>query len=236
MPEPSRVVIASHNRSKSREIEQLLRAGLCDLPVEICLLADYPDAPPPPEENADSYRGNATIKAHACATFTGAISLADDAGLEIDALNGQPGMYSRRFAGERTPFPVKMGILLEMLKDIPAERRTARFRCAVAIALPSGEVFTFEDTLEGRIADAPRGQAGFGYDPIFFLPPLGCTLAELPAEFKNRISHRAKVMRQAIPKLRELLTESVSATPAETGSDSQRLPTAPRASVGPQCP
>jgi hypothetical protein len=113
------VVIASHNRSKSREIEALLREGLADLPVMIRLLADYPDAPPPPEENADSYVGNAVIKARACAAFTCAISFADDAGLEIDALDGKPGIYSRRFAGEETPFPVKMGILLEMLKDVP---------------------------------------------------------------------------------------------------------------------
>ncbi|MCS7300479.1 MAG: non-canonical purine NTP pyrophosphatase [Fimbriimonadales bacterium] len=207
MPEPKLIVIASHNRSKSREIEQVLRTGLSDLPVEIRLLADYPNAPEPPDENADSYVGNAVIKARACAAFTGALSFADDAGLEIDALNGQPGLYSRRFAGEETPFTVKMGILLERLKDVPPERRTARFRCAVAIALPTGEVYTFEDTLEGRIADAPRGQAGFGYDPIFYVPALGCTLAELPSEFKNRISHRARVMRRAIPKLRALLTE-----------------------------
>jgi XTP/dITP diphosphohydrolase len=202
------VVIASHNRSKSREIEALLREGLADLPVMIRLLADYPDAPPPPEENADSYVGNAVIKARACAAFTCAISFADDAGLEIDALNGMPGVHSRRFAGEETPFPAKMGILLEMLKDVPPERRTARFRCAVAIATPDGAVYTFEDTLDGRIADAPRGQAGFGYDPIFYVPSLGCTLAELPAAFKNHISHRAKVMRQAIPQLRGLLREA----------------------------
>jgi XTP/dITP diphosphohydrolase len=208
MREPRLVVIASHNRSKSREIEQLLRAGLADLPVEIRLLADYADAPPPPDENADSYVGNAVIKARACAAFTQAISFADDAGLEIDALGGKPGMYSRRFAGEATPFPVKMSLLLEMLKDVPPARRTARFRCAVAIATPDGALHTFEDTLEGRIADAPRGQAGFGYDPIFYVPSLGCTLAELPAEFKNRISHRAKVMRQAIPCLRALLQQA----------------------------
>jgi len=199
-----RVVIASHNRSKSKEIYQLLAQGLSDLGVEIVFLGDYPNAPVP-EENADTYVGNALIKARACTQFTGEIALADDAGLEIDALNGQPGLYSRRFAGEETPFPVKMGILLEMLKDVPMERRSARFRCAVAITLPNGEEYTFEDTLEGKIAFAPRGQAGFGYDPIFYLPSLGCTVAELPSEFKNRISHRAKVMRQAIPKLRSLL-------------------------------
>ncbi len=199
-----RVVIASHNRSKSKEIRLLLEQGLADLGAEIALLGDYPDAPVP-DETADTYVGNAVIKARACAEFTSELSLADDAGLEIDALNGQPGLYSRRFAGEETPFPQKMAILLEMLKDVPAERRTARFRCAVAIALPNGDLYTFEDTLEGRIAFAPRGQAGFGYDPIFYLPALGCTVAELPSEYKNRISHRAKVMRQAIPKLRELL-------------------------------
>jgi XTP/dITP diphosphohydrolase len=207
MADPRVVVIASHNRSKSREIEALLREGLADLPVGVQLLADYPDAPPPPEENAESYVGNAVIKARACAAFTRAISFADDAGLEIDALGGQPGIYSRRFAGEETPFPVKMGILLEMLKDVPPERRTARFRCAVAIATPDGAVYTFEDTLEGRIADAPRGQAGFGYDPIFYVPSLGCTLAELPPAFKNRISHRAKVIQQAVPQLRALLCD-----------------------------
>ncbi|MDM7461110.1 MAG: non-canonical purine NTP pyrophosphatase [bacterium] len=205
MPEPRVVVIASHNRSKSREIEQLLQAGLSDLAVSIRLLADYADAPEPPDETAESYVGNAAIKARACSAFTHALSFADDAGLEIDALGGAPGVHSRRYAGEQTPFSVKMGILLEQLKDIPLERRTARFRCAVAIATPTGELYTFEDTLEGRIADAPRGQAGFGYDPIFYVPALGCTLAELPSQFKNRISHRAKVMRQAIPKLRELL-------------------------------
>lgn len=205
MREQRLIVIASHNRSKSREIEQLLREGLADLPVEIRLLADYPDAPPAPEEDADSYVGNAVIKARACAAFTQAMSFADDAGLEIDALNGKPGMHSRRFAGEDTPFSVKMGLLLEMLREVPPERRTARFRCAVAIALPDGTTYTFEDTLEGRIADAPHGQAGFGYDPIFYVPALGCTLAELPPAFKNRISHRAKVMRQAIPCLRTLL-------------------------------
>lgn len=207
MREQGLVVIASHNRSKSREIEQLLREGLADLPVEIRLLADYPDAPPAPDENADSYVGNALIKARACAAFTHAISFADDAGLEIDALGGKPGMHSRRFAGEETPFSVKMSLLLEMLRAVPAERRTARFRCAVAIALPDGTTYTFEDMLEGRIADAPRGQAGFGYDPIFYVPSLGCTLAELPPTFKNRISHRAKVMRQAIPCLRTLLKQ-----------------------------
>ncbi|MDW8052575.1 MAG: RdgB/HAM1 family non-canonical purine NTP pyrophosphatase [Armatimonadota bacterium] len=210
MSERPLIVIASHNRSKSREIEQLLRAGLADLPVEIRLLADYPNAPPPPEETADTYIGNALIKARACTAFTRAIAVADDAGLEIDALNGQPGLYSRRFAGEATPFPVKMGILLEMLKDVPMERRTARFRCAVAVVLPDGAEYVFEDTLEGRIAEAPRGQAGFGYDPIFYVPELGCTLAELPSEFKNRISHRAKVMRKVIPLLRQLLSTAAT--------------------------
>lgn len=113
-----RIVIASHNRSKSKEIAMLLEQGLRDLGVEVALLADYPNAPQP-DETADTYVGNAIIKARACTQFTGEIALADDAGLEIDALNGQPGRFSRRFAGEATPFPVKMGILLNMLSAVP---------------------------------------------------------------------------------------------------------------------
>lgn len=198
-----RIVIASHNRSKSKEIAMLLEEGLNDLGVCVVLWADYPNSLAP-EETADTYIGNAIVKARACAETTGEIALADDAGLEIDALAGQPGRFSRRFAGEQTPFPVKMGILLNMLSAIPDERRTARFRCAIAIATPQSDLYTFEDTLEGRIAHAPRGQAGFGYDPIFYVPSLGCTLAELPSEYKNRISHRARVMRQAMPLLRKL--------------------------------
>lgn len=198
-----RIVIASHNRSKSKEIAMLLKEGLNDLGVCVALWADYPNSLVP-EETADTYIGNAIIKARACAENTGEIALADDAGLEIDALGGQPGRFSRRFAGEQTPFPVKMGILLNMLSAVPDERRTARFRCAIAIATPQGDLYTFEDTLEGQIAHAPRGQAGFGYDPIFYVPSLGCTLAELPSEYKNRISHRARVMRQAMPLLRKL--------------------------------
>lgn len=201
-----RIVIASHNRSKSKEIAMLLEQGLRDLGVEVALLADYPNAPQP-DETADTYVGNAIIKARACTQFTGEIALADDAGLEIAALNGQPGRFSRRFAGEATPFPVKMGILLNMLSAVPEERRTARFRCAIAIATPAGDLCTFEDTFAGRITHAPRGQAGFGYDPIFYVPELGCTLAELPSEFKNRISHRARVMRQAMPTLRALFQQ-----------------------------
>ncbi|MCS7066175.1 MAG: hypothetical protein NZL85_07870, partial [Fimbriimonadales bacterium] len=146
---PVRVVIASHNRAKSREIYQLLAEGLHDLPVEIRLFSDYPDAPEP-DETADSYIGNAIIKAQACAQFTGEIALADDAGLESDALNGQPGLQSRRVAGIETPVSVKLGILLEQLRAVPDDRRTARFRCAVAIATPEGDLYTFEDTLEGR--------------------------------------------------------------------------------------
>ncbi len=211
-----RVVIASHNRAKSREIVALLSEGLRDLPVEIQLLCDYPNAPVP-EETESTYAGNAALKARACARFTGEVSLADDAGLEIDALDGQPGLHSRRFASERTPFTVKMGLILERLQAVPDERRTARFRCAVAIATPEGDLHLFEDTLEGRIAQAPRGQYGFGYDPIFYLPAFGCTLAELPPAFKNRISHRAKVLRQAIPTLRTILQVRLQAQSVEQG-------------------
>jgi XTP/dITP diphosphohydrolase len=197
------IIIASHNRAKSREMLTILSEGLSDFCVEIGTLADYEHAPEP-EEHGTTYAENALIKARACVAFTGEISIADDAGLEIDALQGAPGLYSKRFGGESTPFPVKLGMVLEQMWDVPDEKRTARFRCDVAIVHPDGREWILEDTCEGRIAHSPRGSYGFGYDPIFELPQLGCTMAELPPEFKHRISHRGKVLRQAIPVLRTL--------------------------------
>lgn len=203
--EPKRLVIASHNRAKSREMETLLREGLSDLGVEILILADFENAPEP-EEHGSTYAENALIKARACVAFTGEISIADDAGLEIDALEGAPGLYSKRFGGEETPFPVKLGMVLEQMREVPDEKRTARFRCDIAIVHPDGREWVMEDTCEGRIAPSPRGFYGFGYDPLFELPALGCTMAELPPEFKHRVSHRGKVLRQAVPVLREILS------------------------------
>jgi XTP/dITP diphosphohydrolase len=189
------LVIATHNRKKAGEMLQILSARFPA--VEFQTLADYEGAPDP-EESGTTYAENASIKAASAARFTGEWCIADDAGLEIDALGGEPGLYSKRFAGEDTPFPEKMRIILDRMAGMCAEQRAARFRCCVAVAQQvSGEtpaLQVFEATCEGRIAEEPSGNGGFGYDPIFFLPELGCTMADLTAEQKHAISHRGKVL------------------------------------------
>jgi XTP/dITP diphosphohydrolase len=172
--------------------------------ITIKTLADYPGAPEP-EETGTTYRQNAVIKADSAAEFTGEWCVADDAGLEIDAMGGEPGLYSKRFAGEETPFPEKMRIILDRLSDTPTEARTARFRCAVALAIPGRATEEFEAICEGVIAREPSGGGGFGYDPIFFLPEMGCTMADLTAEQKHQISHRGKVLSQLAGRLDQLL-------------------------------
>jgi len=199
-----RLVIATANRHKAGEMLTILKENLAGLDVEILTLADFPPYPEP-DENGITYAENAEIKARAAAETLGQIAIADDAGLEIDALGGEPGLHSRRFAGLDTPFPVKMGIILERMRDMREERRGARFRCAVVVAEPGGSTHHVEATCEGRIAESPAGEDGFGYDPIFFLPEFGCRMAELAPEVKNRISHRAKTLALAEPILRRLL-------------------------------
>lgn len=171
---------------------QILSASFPEL--EIRTLADYEGAPEP-EETGTTYAENAAIKAESAAAFTGEWSLADDAGLEVYAMNSEPGLHSKRFAGEDTPFPEKMSIILGNLQGVPDLGRGARFRCCIALADPSGTSTVFEATCEGRIAQEPSGGGGFGYDPIFYLPELGCTMADLTAEQKHAISHRGKVLR-----------------------------------------
>jgi len=187
----SRLVIATHNRKKAGEMVTILGQRFPEM--EILTLADFEDAPEP-EETGTTYIENAIIKAESAALFTGEWCLADDAGLEIDAMGGEPGLYSKRFAGENTPFPEKMRIILERLDG--RTDRAARFRCAVALAEPGGETRPLEAICEGVIADAPSGNGGFGYDPIFWLPELGCTMADLTAEQKHAVSHRGKVLRR----------------------------------------
>lgn len=162
--------------------------------LTIKTLADYPNAPEP-EETGTTYAENAAIKAESACQATGEWCLADDAGLEIDALPGELGVYSKRFAGEETPFPEKMAIILDRLKDTPEEQRTARFNCHIALARPDLPTEHFSATCEGVIAQSPSGNGGFGYDPIFFLPDQTCTMADLTAEQKHAISHRGKVLR-----------------------------------------
>lgn len=190
----SRLVIGTHNRKKAGEMVQILSERFPNL--EIKTLADYPGAPEP-EETGDTYPENAKIKSESAASFTGEWCLADDAGLEIDALGGAPGVHSKRFEGEDSSFDHKIGRILELLMDVPEEGRGARFRCYIALTPPpaKGETTLFNATCEGRIATEQSGRGGFGYDPIFFLPELDCTMADLTAEQKHEVSHRGKVLR-----------------------------------------
>ena len=135
------------------------------------------------------------IKAKTICELTGEITLADDSGLEIDYLNKEPGIYSARYMGEDTSYHIKNANLIERLEGVPDEKRTARFGCAIAAAFPDGRRETVRATMEGRIGYEEKGENGFGYDPIFYLPEYGCTSAELSMEEKNRISHRGKALR-----------------------------------------
>ena len=153
------------------------------------------------EENGKSFEENAGIKAKAVMELTGDIVLADDSGLEIDYLDGAPGIYSARYMGEDTSYDIKNAAILERMDGVPEEKRTARFVCAIAAALPDGTVLTSEGVMEGKISHQIAGENGFGYDPIFYLPEYGCTSAEITPEQKNEISHRGKALMQ----MKELL-------------------------------
>ena len=198
-----KILVATTNVRKGGEMIEILNAA--NLGVEIVTLADFPDAPPV-DETGETFMANAHLKAEAAIAQTGLLSISDDGGLVIDALDGAPGVKSHRFLGENTPFSEKMDKILEMLRDVPDEQRTCRFQCAVVIALPDGRRFECLGTCEGRIAHAQCGDFGFGYDPIFSLPELGRHMAELPPEQKHQISHRGKAMACATEILRKVLT------------------------------
>jgi len=149
------------------------------------------------EETGSSFEENARLKAAAFAQASGLLTLADDSGLEVDALNGEPGIRSSRYAGEGATDTDRVNFLLDKLKDIPYEKRTARFRCVIAIAHPDDKVIYCYGKCEGIITFEPRGTEGFGYDPIFYFPELEKTMAELSPEIKNSISHRARAAREA---------------------------------------
>ncbi len=199
---PPRLLLASANPGKVREYRDLLR----DLPLEVVTPAEI-GLEEEVEESGDTYEENARRKALALARRSGLITLADDSGLEVDALGGAPGPRSHRYhAGSDAE---RYRLLLRQLEGLPPERRTARFRCVIAVATPEGEVYTVEGICPGRIADEPRGTGGFGYDPIFFLPELGRTMAELSPEEKNRLSHRARAAHRARPILLRLFSRDL---------------------------
>ena len=185
-----KIIFATGNEGKMKEIRRIL----ADPQLEILSLKDagiHADI----DENGKSFEENAMIKAAAICKMTGEIVLADDSGLEIDYLNKEPGIYSARYMGEDTSYHIKNANLIERLEGVPDEKRTARFVCAIAAAFPDGRRETVRATMEGRIGYEEKGENGFGYDPIFYLPEYGCTSAELSMEEKNRISHRGKALR-----------------------------------------
>jgi len=193
------LVVATHNPHKVREIERLLSR----LDARVLSLADYPEIPETPE-TGETFAENARMKAAAVARATGKWTLADDSGLEIDALGGRPGTRSRRFAGEQATDADRIAKVLDLMAEVADDRRTARFHCAVAIAEPSGAVHEVGGACEGRIASAARGSGGFGYDPIFLPAGESRTMAELSIDEKNAISHRGKALRAAMEMLRRL--------------------------------
>ena len=155
------------------------------------------------EENGSTFEENAIIKAKAIAALTDDIVLADDSGLEVDYLNKEPGVYSARYLGEDTSYEIKNQAILDRLAGVPKEKRTARFVCAIAAAMPDGEVLVTRETIEGYIGDKPAGNGGFGYDPIFYVDEYGCSTAELTEEQKNEVSHRGKALRAMKEKLNQ---------------------------------
>jgi len=192
MKDKVRIVLATHNAGKRREWVELLAGLEVDvvLPEEIGISSEV-------EETGTTYRENAFLKAHALSDASGLPALADDSGLEVDALDGAPGIRSARFHPGSDE--VRYLALLKALEGVPAEVRGARFRCVAALVLPDGREFATEGVCEGRIDTAASGDGGFGYDPVFYVPEAGKTMAELTAAEKNRISHRARAAQAMRP-------------------------------------
>lgn len=189
MPDKLRIVLATRNEDKIREIGEILAS----LPVTLLSMADYPDIPEIVEDGA-TFLENARKKAMVVREHTGLASLADDSGLEVKVLKGRPGIMSRRFAGPDATYDDNNALLMRHMKDMPRDVRDARFICVAALVTEAGEAHFTEGELRGRIAESPAGEGGFGYDPLFFLPEYGKTVAELDPALKNEISHRAKAM------------------------------------------
>jgi XTP/dITP diphosphohydrolase len=199
----SEVILATRNRHKVEELAVLLG----DLGIRIRTLADFPHAPEVEEDGA-TCEANAIKKACEIARATGLTAVADDTGLEVDALDGRPGVYAARYAGEHATYEDNCRKLVQELEGVPHERRTARFITVAAIAVPGESVQVTKGVLNGYITDKASGSKGFGYDPVFYVPELKATLAEISAEQKNRISHRAKAFLQAKELLRARQFES----------------------------
>lgn len=193
-----RIIFATGNEGKLKEIREIMKeigydtvsmkeAG-CSVPIV---------------ENGTTFEENSLIKARTVCKACGEITLADDSGLVIDALGGEPGIYSARWMGEDTPYEIKNTEILKRMKDVPEEKRTARFVCVISAVFPDGRELTAKGVFEGRIGHEISGRNGFGYDPIFCVPEKGCTSAELSSDEKNRISHRGQALRLMQEKLKK---------------------------------
>ena len=198
-----RIIFATGNEGKMKEIRMIL----ADLGVPVLSMKEA-GVSADIVEDGKTFEENAAIKAETIRDLTGAIVLADDSGLEIDYLGGEPGIYSARYMGEDTSYDIKNQNLLDRLEGVPDEKRTARFVCAICAALPDGRKLTTRGTIEGNIGHGISGENGFGYDPIFWLPEYGCSTAELSPEKKNELSHRGKALRAIKEQLREILKEA----------------------------
>lgn len=185
-----KMIFATGNEGKMREVRMILG----DLGAEILSLKEA-GIQAEAEENGTTFEENAVIKAKEIMEKTGALVLADDSGLEVDALNGEPGIYSARYMGHETSYHIKNKNLIERLEGKTGEERSARFVCAIAACFPDGRVLTTRGTMEGQIGHEEKGENGFGYDPIFYLPEYQCYSGELPLEEKNKLSHRGKALR-----------------------------------------
>lgn len=195
-----KLLIATTNRGKVSELRKLL----ADLPVKVISPEDLPQAVPDCIEKGGSFCENAEMKARHWFDHSGLASLADDSGLAVDTLDGAPGIYSARFAGDGATDRDNLEHLLERLHPVDRSQRKASFICCLALCRTNGEMVTFHGRCDGLILEAPRGRGGFGYDPVFYYPPLGRTFAQLNAGEKNRVSHRG----QALQSFREWLTEN----------------------------
>ena len=193
-----RIIFATGNEGKMREVRMILG----DLGVEILSMKEA-GVTAEAEENGSTFEENAIIKAREIMEKTGALVLADDSGLEVDALNGEPGIYSARYMGHETSYHVKNKNLIDRLNGKTGEERSARFVCAIAACFPDGRTLTTRGTMEGQIGYEEKGENGFGYDPIFYLPEYHCYSGELPLEDKNKLSHRGKALRLMKAKLLE---------------------------------
>ncbi|MBI5327428.1 MAG: XTP/dITP diphosphatase [Deltaproteobacteria bacterium] len=191
-----KIVLATRNKGKTREIKEILK----DLKLEILTLNDFPDIPTPIEDGK-SFKENALKKARFIAQKLNMPALADDSGIEVEALGKRPGIFSALYAGENATDEENNRKLLRELNDLPLEKRHASYMCVIALVSPAGKEEIFDGNCDGLIALEPKGAGGFGYDPLFFVPEYGKTMAEFPPDIKNRISHRGRALAKLKNKL-----------------------------------